>query len=105
MMGEHYILDDDNNPVVVSDVREWGEWFEANYQRRVVAQDWPRPDVMVSTVFLGIDHRFGGGGPPVLFETMVFRNGDGDDQRRYCTWAEAEAGHAEMLKAVMAEEE
>lgn len=32
-----------------------------------------RPDYRVSTVFLGIDHNWGEG-PPLLFETMVFRD-------------------------------
>lgn len=31
----------------------------------------------VSTVFLGLDHSFHKGGPPVLWETMVFRKGEG----------------------------
>jgi len=29
----------------------------------------------------------------VLFETMVFGGPMADEQQRYCTWAEAEAGH------------
>lgn len=40
--------------------------------------------VRVSTVFLGIDHRFGGDGPPVLFETMIF-GGPLDQYQRRCT--------------------
>jgi hypothetical protein len=98
-----YILDDENNPVPAT-LMEWAEFFE-NTPRRIVAQDYPRPKVLVSTVFLGLDHRFVGDGPPLLFETMVFRDGDGDEQMRYATWAEAEAGHAAMLKEVMEEKE
>jgi hypothetical protein len=53
----------------------------------------------VSTVFLGVNHNMTGEGDPVLFETMVFGNDDmgGGDMRRYRTWEEAEAGHAEMV--------
>lgn len=59
---------------------------------------------MLSTVFLGIDHSFGGG-EPVLFETMIFevKNGtvgnatgnkdEGEFQVRYCTEEEALWGH------------
>lgn len=55
--------------------------------------------VDVSTVFLGLDHQFGEG-PPLLFETMVFGGPLDEEQRRYTTWAEAEAGHAEMVAHV-----
>lgn len=36
----------------------------------------------VSTVWLGLDHRFGGKGPPLIFETMVFPAEEPDDRRR-----------------------
>ncbi len=49
-------------------------------------------DANVSTVFLGLDHAFGGG-PPMLFETMIF-GGDHDEYcERYATVEEARAGH------------
>jgi hypothetical protein len=56
-------------------------------------------DVSVSTVFLGLDHNFGEGGAPLLFETMVFGL-PGEDCRRYSTWAEAEEGHARIVAQV-----
>ena len=57
----------------------------------------------VSTVWLGLDHRFAGEGPPIIFETMIFQTdqdglGHGLDDQRYCTEAEAKAGHLEMVK-------
>lgn len=61
--------------------------------------------VVVSTVFLAIDHCYDGGAP-VLFETMIFTlDDDGrpdftDYQERYCTWDEAEAGHARAVEFV-----
>ena len=54
----------------------------------------------VSTVFLGMDRRFYGGWPPLLFETLVFRDGTVDNdqtQERYCTWEEALAGHERIV--------
>lgn len=63
--------------------------------------------VVVSTVFLMLDHYLGinENHVPVLFETMRFRE-DGataapfyNQQQRYCTWDEAIAGH----KAIVAE--
>ena len=59
--------------------------------------------VEVSTVFLVIDHNHWGGGPPVLWETMVFGGPSDMDQRRYTSLPEAEAGHAETLAVVLAE--
>lgn len=61
-------------------------------------------DVWISTVWLGLDHGFGGG-KPIIFETMVFPRktgevdyGDELEQERYCTEEEALKGHKEMVK-------
>lgn len=57
-------------------------------------------EVLVSTVFLVLNHQMHPTGPPILFETMVF-GGDFDGaQERYSTWAEAEDGHERMLLRV-----
>lgn len=54
--------------------------------------------VTVSTVWLGLDHQFRPGGPPLIFETMGFGVAGADDiQRRYSTEAEALAGHREIV--------
>lgn len=57
-------------------------------------------NLWVSTVFLSLDHNHRGG-PPVLFETMVFAKEGASDidylglnTRRYCTIEDARAGHA-----------
>ncbi len=80
---------------------------------RVVEQTMVSPDVQVSTVWLGLDHGFGGllGEQPIIFETMVFRRDresgrpefEGDEQERYATEAEALAGHERMVAEVRAE--
>lgn len=56
----------------------------------------------VSTVFLGINHRWGSG-PPLLFETMVFwETGRGPElQVRWSTWLEAEEGHQAIAREAM----
>ena len=58
---------------------------------------------VVSTVWLGLDHAHGDGAP-VLFETMVFGEGDWADQdcQRYGTELEARIGHTEMVALVAA---
>jgi len=55
--------------------------------------------VHISTVFLGLDHSYGGG-PPVTFETMVFGGKLNEAQVRYCTYDEAERGHQRMVRRV-----
>lgn len=94
-----WILDADNNVVEVEDLLEWGRWIEdAN---RTVDLTQITSEVTVSTVFLGIDHRFPrGSGPPLLFETMVFRGDDGDEMERYSSWDDAEIGHKMMVKRI-----
>lgn len=52
----------------------------------------------VSTVWLGLDHAFGGPGP-LIFETMVFMGETFSDKdcERYATEADALTGHAAMV--------
>ncbi len=90
----YYILDENGNPKPVPDVITWAMWFESN--DREVAYTEKEDGVFISTVFLGIDHSFGGD-KPLLFETMIF-GGDNDGyQDRYATKEEALAGHEEAL--------
>lgn len=93
-----YILNADGSIAEV-DLMTWAKWFETG--QRVIARD-DVGDSHVSTVFLGLDHRFGSGGPPLLFETMVFDGPMDGEQDRYCTKDEALAGHAAMLARVKA---
>lgn len=59
--------------------------------------------IIVSTVFLGLDHNYTGKGPPILFETMIDRGDGWDEQERYRTWDEAVAGHAAAVDRVRSE--
>jgi hypothetical protein len=89
---------DGHTPVPTDDIMEWGRLFDETPGGRAVGKD-TIGDVFVSTVFLGMDHGYGEG-PPILFETMVFRGEMDQYQWRYATWAEAEAGHARVVAAV-----
>jgi hypothetical protein len=101
-----YKLDKDKNPVACSSF-EYSMQFEDPEKFRRVAKTQLGP-YTVSTVFLCIDHNFGGEGPPVLFETMIWSDKMTDKpgeffnyQVKYCTWKEATEGHAfavEMIK-------
>lgn len=90
-MNDHYILD--GKTPVKTDLMTWARWFESADNSRIVAKT-AVGDQSVSTVFLGLDHSFGGG-PPLLFETMIFGgHEDQEYQTRCSTWVEAEAMHA-----------
>jgi len=91
-MNGRYILDG-HRPVECDDLMEWGQWMQTANRH---VGDTTVGAASVSTVFLGLDHRFGPGAP-ILFETLIFggeRDGDGD---RYMTWEQAEAGHAKFV--------
>lgn len=61
-------------------------------------------DHWVSTVFLVNDHNFGGEGPPVLWETMVFDpEGHGAQSQRYISEIQALAGHDQIVAMVREE--
>lgn len=94
-----YILSDDHVPVKVSDLTLWAKWRAAAGEEGVRVGFDCVGTADISTVFLGVDHRFFGDGPPLLFETMIF-NGPGDLDRaqwRWSTWDEAAAGHADAV--------
>jgi hypothetical protein len=93
-MSQYYILD--GHQPVPADLMAWALWF-GEADRKVAMTDID--GVKVSTVFLGIDHSFTGG-PPELFETLVFGLDD-DRCDRYATWDEAVAGHERIVAALV----
>lgn len=118
-----YILNEAGDVQAVDDVLTWALWFEKS-DKRVLRQDYldnpfpptqeqipyllhRHPDleeaivkgdwrVMVSTVFLGLDHNWWKG-DPILWETMTFFGPLHEDQRRYSSKEAALAGHEEAL--------
>jgi hypothetical protein len=74
--------------------------LETPHEQKVVGKDFIK-GVEVSTVFLAHNHNFRGG-PPLVFETMIFGGGLDHYQARYSTWEEAEKGHAEAVARVLA---
>lgn len=89
------------------DGNQTSDLSEALRDKRV-AQDFLAEGFCVSTVHLGIDHRFGEG-PSLIFETMVFRQENGKVTSfsdlycdRYSTEAEAAAGHARVVAQIKA---
>lgn len=88
-----YILDLNDQPVRCDDVMTWGRWFERNDDKRRFGYTDINAQVYVSTVFLGMDHSFTGGGDPVLWETMIFGSEHDGYQERYTSREAAEQGH------------
>ena len=88
----HYVLDDDRQPIACDDPSEWGAWCAQDEKRRVGRTQVGAFDV--STVFLGVGY----GNPPFLFETVVLESYRVREVwRRYVSWSEAEAGHADAV--------
>ena len=95
-----YILKD-GKPVRCDDTIEWGRWFENPENRRIAENDVN--GVVISTVFLGIDHAYNGG-EPILYETMVFGGEFDRECERYRSREESLAGHSEWVEKVKASE-
>jgi hypothetical protein len=106
--NNNYILNADGEPELCEDIYAWGMWFErtSRTRERVVAQDKHEsrtsgePEIMVSTVFLALDHNWGDG-PPVLWETLVFGGLLDGEMNRYTSRADALAGHQAMCRRVI----
>ena len=87
--------DKDGKPL---ELMEWAKLFE-NFSYKRIGLDELSNGYRVSTVWLGLDHSFGGG-KPLIFETMVFKGkGNSDlDMERYSTLEEAVKGHKRIVK-------
>ena len=59
--------------------------------------------IMLSTVFLGIDHSYLSS-EPILFETMLFVGNASVIQHRYTTYKKAEQGHSFILSSYVKKE-
>jgi hypothetical protein len=101
-----YILNDEMEPVPVS-FEELAAWdSDPTTSRQVALAQGTTPngrDMVVSTVFLGIDHSFGGS-TPILFETMVFIGDSAEDieVERCSTFAESLLMHQRMVDKMLA---
>jgi hypothetical protein len=98
-----YVLNDDGNPVLESDVETWADWGETH--SRFLAQT-EFPWGKVSTIFLGIDDSFYevllGADPlthkPTLWETMVLGGPLNLSQWQYKSKEDALEGHRRAVE-------
>lgn len=86
----------DRNGDLISSA-QWGVYFQdKDYQvLRQETIELGDVQVLISTVWLGMDHNFSGEGPPLIFETMVFN----EEQPCY-RWASEEEALQEHEKLV-----
>lgn len=94
-MNGMYVLDENGNPVPCEDLFKWGRFMQ-EYRRIVKRAEIY--DVLVSTVFLGLDH--GRDGQVLLYETMVFGGPMNGCMERYETREQAEEGHEKIVALV-----
>jgi hypothetical protein len=95
-MTHHYFLNEDHT-YRPCELMEWAKQFET-IDRHVGEDDVDNH--RISTVWLGLDHNYWGG-PPLVFETMVFKpNGEENYCVRYTTWDEAVGGHQKAVQWV-----
>ncbi len=97
-MNGLYILDENDNPVQIHNIQEWGALFQK--MNRQLAEDFVR-NSRVSTVFLGLDHNHFNEDGPILWETMIFGGKFDGEQWRYRTRAEALDGHLAAVRQVL----
>lgn len=97
----YYILEPDGSIRETEDIMEWEKWRETEGANRLY-RDELDPELLVSTVFLGIDHGFGNTSQPVLYETMILgdlwsRYHRDKYQQRYSTKEDALKGHRDAV--------
>ena len=103
-MSDYYVLDENKNPRPAT-LDEWVAMLKNDAARRVGNNLVKVGDaeVRVSTIFLGLDHQWADGGPPLLFETMVFGGKHDQYQTRCSTWDEAVEQHQVALDLITEE--
>lgn len=97
-MSKFYLLDENKKPYSVA-LEESYKLYE-DMEMKITARDYVG-DILVSTVFLGMNHNFDReSDTPVLWETMVFKGKYDDYMERYTSHEEALAGHKRILQMV-----
>ena len=104
-MMRQYIREPSGQIVACDDVLKVAKWFEDEDNRRIALSAVPygedsKEGILISTVFLCIDHNLTGEGEPILFETLASFPDDFEIMRRYTTEAEALKGHDEVVAEV-----
>jgi hypothetical protein len=93
-----FVLNEKNEPVGLTDAEfvKWAMTHDDFPQRAVARAEINGYSVL--TDFVGSDMSCGRRPIPLTFETIIYRGPKVIDTKRYCTWDEAEKGHAETVK-------
>lgn len=94
-MADYYTMDE-NRETHPATHEEWAAWYPTS--QRIVALEVVG-ESRVSTIFLSIDHSYDGG-PPLLFETLVFDGPLDGEMERCGTMDAALQQHAAMVRRV-----
>ena len=84
------------------DMERYGRLMQETPDYKIVKQT-ERYGILVSTVWLGMNHAFRPMSPILIFETMIFSDGSSqvfDYQERYTTEAQALEGHRRACQLV-----
>lgn len=93
----YYTLDSENKPIK-SSLKAFDKWIQKNPLKKPVKQEFVNK-IYISTVFLGLDHSYGGT-IPLLWETMIFEGTFDGYQERYTSYEEALTGHEFAVQMV-----
>jgi hypothetical protein len=101
-MNIYYKLDENKNAIPCT-LNEWSDQIEKmslNATNHIA--DNIVEEKRISTVFLGLNHQYMPNRKPLIFETIIFKEGDytGIYCDRYSTWKEAEEGHQKAIQWV-----
>lgn len=96
-MDEFTHLDWKGRPITT---RQWWERKQAGGARVALTRAGLGRG-LVSTVWLGLDHNWWAGGPPLIFETMIFGGPLDGELWRYSTPEQARAGHRRVVRLVL----
>lgn len=96
MLPMFYTLDSTGNPVVERDPKKWADW-QARADNEVQT-DHVSDEIVVSTIFLGIDAGAGELHSPLLWETIIVGGPQGGYCRRYGSREAALNGHYGALE-------
>lgn len=101
-IGEWFKLDENRMPVKCQNHNEYFEWHNSQPNESAtgigmqLAKTKIADGLTVSTVFLGTDHAYDGG-PPELWETMIFGGDRDEETTRYRSWGDAIEGHERIV--------
>lgn len=96
MANDFYILE--GKETIPVDHLTWVKWFVIADNLIIARASFG--EILISTVFLGVNHQWNPDLPPLIFETKFFSGKYNGKQIRYPTYDEAFEGHRQCLRLV-----